>query len=86
MKTMSKASEAANKAYPSHIEIITSIMGTQEELHGFARDVFQESYEKAEQDIISLIESRIGEILGDAQPAPVLRAELRELITKIKEQ
>lgn len=37
-------------------------------------------------DNISLIESRIGEILGDAQPAPVLRAELRELITKIKEE
>lgn len=42
-------------------------------------------YEQAEKDIISLIESRIGEILGDAQPAPVLRAELRELIDKIKE-
>jgi len=27
-----------------------------------------------------------GEILGDAQPAPVLRAELRELINKIKEK
>lgn len=49
--------------------------------HGFIR-----GYEQAEKDIISLIESRIGEILGDAQPAPVLRAELRELINKIKEQ
>ncbi len=35
---------------------------------------------------ISLFVSRIAEILGDAQPAPVLRAELRELITKIKEE
>lgn len=35
-------------------------------------------------DIISLIESRIAEILGDAQPAPILRTELRELIKKIK--
>lgn len=42
----------------------------------------QEHHEK---DIISLIESRIGEILGDAQPAPVLRAELQEMINKIKE-
>lgn len=42
-------------------------------------------YEQAEKDIISLIESRISEIQGDAQPRPVLRAELRELITKIKE-
>lgn len=33
--------------------------------------------------LISLIESRIGEIMGDAQPAPILRAELRELINKI---
>lgn len=37
-------------------------------------------------DIISLIESRIAEILGDAQPAPILRAELRELIERIKEE
>ena len=35
--------------------------------------------------IITLIQSRIGEILGDAQPNPILRAELRELIEKIKE-
>ena len=45
----------------------------------------QRGYEQAEKDIISLIESRIGEIMGDAQPAPVLRIELRELINKIKE-
>jgi len=43
-------------------------------------------YKEAEKDIISLIESRIGEILGDAQPAPVLRAELQELIKRIKEE
>lgn len=40
----------------------------------------------AVQRIISLIESRIAEILGDAQPAPVLRIELQELIDKIKEE
>ena len=50
-----------------------------------AREYFREGYEQSEKDIISLIESRIGEILGDAQPAPVLRAELRGLIDKIKE-
>lgn len=38
------------------------------------------------QQVISLIESRIAEILGDAQPAPVLRIELQELIDKIKEE
>lgn len=43
-------------------------------------------YEQAEQDIITLIESRIAEIMGDAQPAPVLRIELRELIKRIKEE
>ena len=37
-----------------------------------------------EQDIIALIESRIGEIMGDAQPKPALRAELQELIKKIR--
>lgn len=46
----------------------------------------EEGYKQAKKVIISLIESRIGEILGDAQPAPVLRAELRELIDKIKEK
>ena len=50
------------------------------------RDAFIKGYEHAEQDIISLIESRIAEIMGDAQPAPILRAELRELSNKIKEQ
>jgi len=49
------------------------------------RKFYIRAYEQAEKDIISLIESRIAEIMGDAQPAPVLRAELRELIDKIKE-
>lgn len=35
--------------------------------------------------IVSLIESRLSEIIGDAQPKPILRMELKELITKIKE-
>lgn len=49
-------------------------------------DFINRGYELAEKDIITLIESRISELLGDAQPAPVLRIELRELITKIKGQ
>ena len=48
-------------------------------------DGYKEGYEQAEKDTISIIESRIAEILGDAQPKPALRAELRELIEKIKE-
>ena len=42
-------------------------------------------YEQAEKDIITIIESRIAEILGDAQPKPTIRIELKELITRIKE-
>lgn len=45
---------------------------------------FKNGYEQAEKDIISLIESRISEILGDAQPSPVLRMELQGIIDKIK--
>lgn len=47
---------------------------------------FAKGYEQAEKDIISLIESRISEILGDAQPKPALRAELQELIKRMKEE
>ena len=42
-------------------------------------------YKQAEKDIIAIIESRIAEILGDAQPKPTIRIELKELITRIKE-
>lgn len=40
--------------------------------------------EQPEKDIISLIESRLSELLGDAQPTPVLRLELQDLIKLIK--
>lgn len=50
------------------------------------RVAYKQGYERAENDIIALIESRIVEILGDAQPKPALRAELQELITRIKEE
>lgn len=87
---MSRASEAALKAYPpTHSEGKRNskrVQSTLVDTHQPLRTIFQRAYEQAEKDIISLIESRIGEILGDAQPAPVLRAELQELITKIKEQ
>ena len=45
---------------------------------------FKNGYELAEKDIISIIESRIKEIIGDAQPNPVLRIELQGIIDKIK--
>ena len=84
---MSRASEAAMKAYPEdweagYFDDPDEVTDDNEE----AREYFREGYEQAEKGIISLIESRIGEIMGDAQPAPVLRAELREIINKIKEQ
>lgn len=49
-------------------------------------DFIERGYDLAEQDIIALIESIIEGIIGDAQPKPILRAELQELITKIKER
>lgn len=41
---------------------------------------------EALKDIVSLIQSRLNEIVGDAQPKPILRAELQELIKTIKEE
>lgn len=43
-------------------------------------------YEQAEKDTIAIIESRLSELLGDAQPTPILRCELQDLIKKIKEE
>ena len=84
-----RAEEAALKAlpnYPPEIYADSDEYIEVESERSMQRVFYQESYEQAEKDIISLIESRIGEILGDAQPAPVLRAELRELINKIEKQ
>ena len=39
-------------------------------------DAVKNGYEQAEKDIISLVESRLSELLGDAQPTPILRYEL----------
>ena len=47
---------------------------------------FIDGYRCEEKDIIYIIESRISEIVGDAQPNPTLRAELRDLINKLKEE
>ena len=50
------------------------------------RIAYERGYKQAEKDIIAIIESRLSEIVGDAQPKPILRAELEELIAKIKNQ
>lgn len=44
----------------------------------------QEGRRLEREDVKSTIQSRIDEILGDAQPAPILRMELQELIKKIE--
>ena len=83
---MSRAEKVALKAYPIQGEWVGNQYGEWDgDKNQELRKAFLQGYELNEKDIISLIESRIGEILGDAQPAPVLRAELRELIDKIKE-
>ena len=50
------------------------------------RFAFRDGYEQAEKDILAIIESRISEIIGDAQPKPILRTELQELTTRIKNE
>ena len=49
------------------------------------REGVKYGYERAEKDTISLIESRLSELQGDAQPTPILRYELLDLVKKIKE-
>ena len=87
-----RAEEAAMKAYPVKMiplvyQDLIDMFGGKTEIddNTYLRRLFQEGYEQAEKDIISIIESRISEIIGDAQPKPVLRAELQELIKRIKE-
>lgn len=81
---MTKAEEAASiAAYGWHAD---------NEGH-LSKEVFPEpfkrgylkGYEQAQQDIIAIIHSRIDEILGDAQPASILRVELQELIKNIEQ-
>lgn len=81
---MTRAEEAALKAYP-YQRAIHFPDGFQEfDRNSVPRTLFQEGYEQSQQDIIALIQSRINENLGDAQPAPILRVELQELIKKIE--
>ena len=69
---MSKAEERALEAYDTNTPAPIRI-------------AYRDGYEQAEKDILSIIESRISEIIGDAQPRPALRAELEELIKRIKD-
>ena len=80
-----RVEEAALKAYPKEIRdkngVVIDIGHPQ-----WIRDYYIHGYEQAEKDIISIIESRLSELLGDAQPTPILRYELQDLIKKIKEE
>lgn len=75
---MTKAELAAYKAYPYET-------GTKGLICKNSRQIFIRGYKQAEKDIITLIESRLSELFGDAQPTPILRYELQDLIKKIKE-
>ena len=76
---MSKRAETASmEAYPDDRFV-------SDEYADMCRSFYQEGYEQAEKDILSLIESRLSELLGDAQPTPILRYELMDLVKKIKE-
>ena len=66
-----RAEKAALKAYPYDYP---------------EREGYKKGYEQAEKDIVSIIQSRLNEIQGDAQPRPILRAELQKLMIKIMEE
>lgn len=79
-RKLTRAEEMALEAYPRDEERELNYRRTN------YRIAYERGYKQAEKDILALIESRLSEIVGDAQPKPILRAELQELITKIKEQ
>jgi hypothetical protein len=79
-----RAEEAALKAYPEKDALNKKATGHYDPNYP-RRKAHQQGYEQAEKDILSLIESRLSELLGDAQPTPILRYELMDLVEKIKE-
>ena len=86
---MTKAEEAGLKVYPPQLSsgkrFAKRVQGEMVDTHRPIRTIFMRGYEQSRQDIIALIQSRIDEILCDAQPAPILRMELQELIKKINQ-
>lgn len=78
-----RATEAALEAWP--VQLVRTNFDTHEFDENIqAREVYIQGYEQAEKDLVSLIQSRLKEITGDAQPNPILRHELQDLIKKIK--
>ena len=88
-KDLKRSQIAALKAYPPTFSkggrYPKRVQSERVDTHQPIRTIYIKAYEQAEKDTISLIESRISEIMGDAQPRPALRAELQELADKIKE-
>ena len=108
---MTKAEEAAIKAYPVYGKWIGNQYGYWDnDINSTLRKAYLQGYEQAKKDTnpqeqpevfdtiafqkgvregkrlaVETIQSRIDEILGDAQPAPILRMELQELIKKINQ-
>ena len=84
-----RAEQAALREYPpSYSEVNRNakrIQSYKVDTHKPIRQIYIKGYEQAERDILSLIESRLSELLGDAQPTPILRYELLDLVKKIKE-
>lgn len=82
-----RAEESSLGAYPIMGKWIGNQYGEWDnDINRTLRKAYLQGYEQAEKDIITLIESRISEILGDAQPKPALRAELQEIIKRMKEE
>ena len=85
---MKRSVEAGLKVYPPQFSsgerFAKRVQGEMVDTHRPIRTIFMRGYSQAQQDIIALIQSRIDEILGDAQPAQILRMELQELIKKIE--
>jgi len=78
-RKMTRAEEMALEAYPRDEDRELNYRRAN------YRIAYERGYKQAEKDILSIVESRLSEIIGDAQPKPALRAELEELIKRITE-
>lgn len=84
-----RAKEAASRALPNYPPETYADVDEYIEVESersMQRAYYKKGYEHAEKDIIAIIESRLSELIGDAQPTPALRCELQDLIKKIKEE
>lgn len=77
---MTRAERAAYMACPP--DIVKTMHG-EIDFNASARAFFMRGYEQALKEVADLIDARLSQILGDAQPAPILRIELTELRHKI---